>query len=192
MSYETTGQHQQQPQHEREFAPRASLDVQEALAALRHAIESARPIIMSSSSSINKEEVLRLVDEVQVRMPEEIRAARWLLKEREEYKAKMYREGEEIVALARNRAEQLVQRTQVVRAAEARARVIIEQAEAEGRRMQREAEDYCDKKLGSFENVLQRTLQQVDAGRNKLRGNLLDQLGDGSDASHPLDDIAHG
>jgi cell division septum initiation protein DivIVA len=144
---------------------------------------------LSASSTINKEDVLGLIGEIQQAMPEELRSARWLLKERDEFRAKMRREGDEIVALARNRAEQMVQRTQVVKAAEARARKVLEAAEAEARRLRLEAEDYCDQKLGSFENVLQRTLQQVGAGRAKLQGNLLDELGDPRDRDgHPLDD----
>lgn len=152
-------------------------------------IESARPLPLSASSTINKDDVLGLIDEIQANMPDELRSARWLLKEREEFRAKMRREGDEIVALARNRAEQMVQRTQVVKAAEARARKVLEVAEAESRRLRLEAEDYCDQKLGSFENVLQRTLQQVGAGRSKLQGNLLDELGEQAQPApaHPLD-----
>jgi cell division septum initiation protein DivIVA len=152
---------------------------------LRHRIDSARPLPLSASSTINKDDVLALIDEIQARMPDELRSARWLLKEREEFRAKMRREGDEIVALARNRAEQMVQRTQVVKAAEARARKVLEAAEAESRRLRLEAEDYCDQKLGSFENVLQRTLQQVGAGRAKLQGNLLDELGAAVDPAPP-------
>lgn len=157
--------------------------VADLVAHLRQLIESARPLPLSASSTINKEEVLALIDDIQATMPDELRSARWLLKERDEFRAKMRREGDEIVALARNRAEQMVQRTQVVKAAEARARKVIEAAEAESRRLRLEAEDYCDQKLGSFENVLQRTLQQVGAGRAKLQGNLLDELGEPGDGA---------
>ena len=64
---------------------------------------------------------------------------------------------------------------------------------SDGLRLRLEAEDYCDQKLGSFENVLQRTLQQVAAGRAKLQGNLLDELGDApapAESMDPLDDSA--
>ena len=165
--------------------------VADLVAELRYVIESARALPLSASSAINKDEVLAIIDEIQASLPDELRSARWLLKERDEFRAKMRREGDEIVALARNRAEQMVQRTQVVKAAEARARKVIEQAEAEARRLRLEAEDYCDQKLGSFENVLQRTLQQVGAGRAKLQGNLLDELGEqppAPESMHPLDD----
>lgn len=171
----------------------APAGVADLVAELRYVIESARPLPLSASSTINKDEVLARIDEIQGNMPDELRSARWLLKEREEFRAKMRREGDEIVALARNRAEQMVQRTQVVKAAEARARKVLETAEAESRRLRLEAEDYCDQKLGSFENVLQRTLQQVGAGRAKLQGNLLDELGEQLQqppAVHPLDEPA--
>lgn len=168
----------------------APAGVADLVAELRYMIESARPLPLSASSTINKDDVLGLIDEIQANMPDELRSARWLLKEREEFRAKMRREGDEIVALARNRAEQMVQRTQVVKAAEARARKVLEVAEAESRRLRLEAEDYCDQKLGSFENVLQRTLQQVGAGRSKLQGNLLDELGEEPQPApaHPLDE----
>ena len=154
----------------------APAGVADLVAELRYVIESARALPLSASSTINKDEVLARIDEIQANMPEELRSARWLLKEREEFRAKIRREGDEIVALARNRAEHMVQRTQVVKAAEARARKVLETAEAESRQLRLEAEDYCDQKLGSFENVLQRTLRQVGAGRAKLQGDLLDEL----------------
>ena len=47
-------------------------------------IASARPVLLSASVMINKDEVLDLLDDAIERLPEELRAARWLLKEREE------------------------------------------------------------------------------------------------------------
>jgi ribosomal protein L32 len=60
------------------------------------------------------------------------RDARWLRKEREEYLAKMRADGDEITDAARARAEQMVQRTEVVKAAEHRARRIVERCRGRG------------------------------------------------------------
>ena len=184
-----TNSHPFDDHHGASPAQGAPAGVADLVAELRYRIESARPLPLSASSTINKEDVLALVDEIQASLPDELRSARWLLKEREEFRSKMRREGDEIVALARNRAEQMVQRTQVVKAAEARARKVLEVAEADSRRLRLEAEDYCDQKLGSFENALQKTLQQVAAGRAKLQGNLLDELSESHPPAHPLDDL---
>ncbi len=114
---------------------------------------------LSASSMISKDEVLELLDEALTQLPEELRAARWLLKEREEYLARVRHEGDEILDQARSRAERMVARTEVVKAAETRAYQIMDTAEAEARRLHHEVEDFCDQKLASFEIVLERTMK---------------------------------
>ncbi|MDH3754399.1 MAG: hypothetical protein OEU32_11060 [Acidimicrobiia bacterium] len=142
-------------------------------------IEAARPMPLSASSMINKEEVLEILNEALAVLPDELRAARWLLKEREEFLARVRREGDEILDMARARSERMVQRTEVVKASDSRARQIIDNAEAEARRIRLEVEDYCDQKLGSFEIILDRTRQVVEQGRQRLQGNPLDTIGAG-------------
>jgi vacuolar-type H+-ATPase subunit H len=148
---------------------RNQVDAEELLRRVADLIAAARPMPLSASAMINKEEVLELLEEAIGRLPDELREARWLRKERDEYLAKMRTDGDEITEAARARAEQMVQRTEVVKAAEHRARRIIESAEAEARRLRLECEDFCDQKLASFEIVLERTLKLVASGREKLQ-----------------------
>ena len=132
-------------------------------------LEAARPMPLSTSVMIQKDEILELLDEALEQLPEELRAARWLLKEREEFLVKVRREGDDILDEARGQAARMVERTEVVKAAEQRARGIIEAAEEEARRMRHEVEDFCDQRLSSFEAVLERTSAAVAAGREKLQ-----------------------
>lgn len=147
-------------------------EVEVMLGRLQDIVGAARPMPLSTSVMINRDEVLDLLDEAIHKLPDELRAARWLLKEREEYLAKVRREGDEILDQARTRAERMVQRTEVVKSSEARARKILEAATEEASRLKNECEDYCDQKLGSFEIVLERTMKMVGAGRAKLQGSL--------------------
>jgi F0F1-type ATP synthase membrane subunit b/b' len=159
-----------EPEPERPRLP--GTDAEQMLRRLHELVASARPMPLSTSVMINRDEVLDLLDETIERLPDELRAARWLLKEREEYLAKVRREGEEILDQARTRAERMVQRTEVVKASEARARKIVDAAKDEAGRLKNECEDFCDHKLASFEIVLERTLKMVGAGRTKLQGSL--------------------
>jgi hypothetical protein len=131
-------------------------------------ISTARTIPLSSSPMINRDEVLELLDEALNRMPDELRQARWMLREREEFLSKTHREADDILDAARAQAERMVQRTEVVRAAELRARQIVEAAEYTSRRMRHEVEDFCDQRLGSFEVILGKLQKTVGAGREKL------------------------
>jgi hypothetical protein len=132
-------------------------------------IDGTRALPLSSSVKLdNKQEVLELLDEASQRLPEETRQARWMIRERDEYLAKMQREGDDIVQAGRLQAERMVQRTEIVREAQTTARRVTEEARAEARRLRMEAEDYCDQKLAAFEVVLDRTIKTVAAGRQKL------------------------
>jgi hypothetical protein len=145
------------------------LDTETLLRRVIEIIEGTRALPLSSSVKLdNKEEVLELLDEACHRLPEETRQARWLLKEREEFLAKMQREGDDIVKAARLQAERMVQRTEIVREAQSTARRTVESGHDESRRLRLEAEDYCDQKLAAFEVVLDRVIKTVSAGREKL------------------------
>lgn len=134
-------------------------------------IAGARALPLSSSVKLdNKDEILELLREAIERLPEEVRQARWMIKEREEYLASTHRQSEELVEAARSEAQRLVQRTEIAKEAQAQARRTVEAAREEARRLRLEAEDYADQKLAQFEIVLERTLKTVASGRQKLAG----------------------
>jgi cell division septum initiation protein DivIVA len=167
-------------------------ETEDVLLQLRDVIEAARPVPLSASSMIAKEEVLELIDEALAQLPEELRAARWLLKEREEFLARTRHEADEMLDQARARAERMVQRTEVVKSAEARAYEIVDAAQADARRLRHEVEDFCDQKLASFEIVLERTQKLVSAGRSKLQGtNLLAEAAAAAAAEGALNHDEH-
>jgi hypothetical protein len=160
-----------------------SLDQPDAETLLRRVAEliaNAKSLPLSTSVRIEKDEVLELLQEAIDRLPEELRQARWLLKEREEFLDKVQREGDDILEAARARAERMVQRTEIVREAQHTAQRTVDAAREESRRLRLEAEDYCDQKLAAFEIVLDRTMKTVLAGREKLRATPLPP-GDGPD-----------
>jgi hypothetical protein len=131
-------------------------------------IATARTIPLSSSPMINRDEILEMLEEALNRLPHELRQARWMLKERDEFLTKTRRESDDILDAARAHAERMVQRTEVVRAAEHRARQIVEAAENGARKMRHETEDFVDQRLASFEILLDRVIKTVAAGREKL------------------------
>ncbi len=138
---------------------------------LRRAIDivaNAPTMPLSSSPRIDRDEVVELLDRGLASMPDELRQARWMLKERQEFVNKTRREANEMLEAARVQAERMVQRTEVVRAAETRARQVVDTAETDARRLKLETEDFLDQRLASFEILLDKLGKTVGAGRQKL------------------------
>jgi len=145
--------------------------VGDAEALVRRALDiiaNAPKMPLSSSPRIDGDEIIELLDEALNRLPEEMRHARWMIKERQEFVAKTRREADELLEAARVQAERMVQRTEVVRAAEQRARQISEAADADARRLRHETEDFLDQRLASFEILLDKLSKTVQAGRSRL------------------------
>jgi hypothetical protein len=147
----------------------AAYDAETILVRLKELVEAGRSMPMSASVLVNREEFLELLEEAIATLPQELRHARWLLKEREEFLSQARREADDIIEAGRVRAERMVERTEVVREAKRIAQTVVDDAEAAARQLRHEAEDYVDQKLAAFEVVLERTIQAVHKGRERLQ-----------------------
>ena len=151
-----------------EDEPEKIPDTQAVLVQLQETLDAARSMPLSASVMVNREEFGELLQDAIEGLPDELRQARWLLKERDEVLERAEREAERIIDVARVRAERMVERTEVVREARRAAEDTVNQAAKVASQMRLEAEDYVDRKLAAFEVVLDRTMQQVVKGRERL------------------------
>jgi vacuolar-type H+-ATPase subunit H len=138
------------------------------LGQLRDMLENARKLPMSASVSINRDEFGAILQDAIDGFPEELREARWLLKERDQVVERAQNEAARLVDAARVRAERMVEKNELVREARRTGEEILEDAERQAAAIRHEAEDYVDRKLAAFEVVLDRTMQTVKKGRERL------------------------
>src|SRR3989337_4174551 len=108
-------------------------------------------------------------------LPEEIKQALWIVKDREELLAKAGREAEQILEEAEQEQLRRASGEEVVERARREAERLGAEAEEEARRIRREAEDYVDAKLAQFEIALQR-IQEEAHGATKALTRTLDQI----------------
>jgi F0F1-type ATP synthase membrane subunit b/b' len=160
------------------------MDLASRIQALEDMVRDAKSMPLSSSALLNRDEVLELIDELKGSLPDEIKQARWVVKDREELLAKARRDAEAMVEQARGEQLRLASHEAVVRRANDESERILQQAEDDARKLRLEAEDYVDAKLAQLESALQkiledmigsnealsRTIDQVVSGREKLRG----------------------
>jgi vacuolar-type H+-ATPase subunit H len=174
------------------------MDIAGRIQQLEELIVEAKSMPLSTSVLVNREEVLELIQETRAALPEEIKQARWVVKDREQLLTKARKDAESIIQQALEEQHRLASQEDVVKASIREAERILEEARAEARQIRHEAEDYMDQKLAGFEATLSRsleqiaqiresqehsigriqdqltkTLQQVERGRERLRGTTL-------------------
>jgi F0F1-type ATP synthase membrane subunit b/b' len=120
---------------------------------------------------------------MQESLPEEIKQARWIVKDREELLVKARQDAERIVEQAREDQLRMARKEDIVHRAEEEADRIVAEAEQQALDARAEAESYVDARLAQFEIALRRileeaqsttralakTLDQVEVGRDRLR-----------------------
>jgi len=146
------------------------MDVLVLIDKLDDIIHNARSVPLTDSVMIDREEMYDILDQMRSTIPEEIKQARWIVKERQEMLAEAKQEAERVLTEAQERAERLASETEVVRLAERNAQQIMEDARERERETRLGAEDYADEVLGNLELNLDKFIGAVRRGRERLQG----------------------
>ena len=78
------------------------MDVLVLIDKLDDLIHNARPVPLTDQVRVDREEIYDLLDQMRATIPEEIKQARWIVKERQEMLAEAKREAERVVKEARD------------------------------------------------------------------------------------------
>ena len=146
------------------------MDVLVLIDKLDDIIHNARSVPLTDSVMIDREEIYDILDQMRSTIPEEIKQARWIVKERQEMLAEAKQEAERLLTEAQERADRLASETEVVHLAERNAQQIMEDARERERETRLGAEDYADEVLGNLEMNLEKFIGAVRRGRERLQG----------------------
>jgi vacuolar-type H+-ATPase subunit H len=131
-------------------------------------IEEARAVPLSNNVMVNQDEFLDQLHRAAEELPEEIRAARWMVRERESYIARTNEKARDVITKAQEESARLVSQNYVVQEAVEEANTLVRNAENEARRIRLEAEDYAERHLAEAETVLGELYRYVTEARAEL------------------------
>ena len=146
------------------------MDVLVLIDKLDDLVHNARPVPLTDQVRVDREEIYDLLDQMRATIPEEIKQARWIVKERQEMLEEAKRESERVVREAREQQARLVSDEEVTKQAERAADEIVEDARAREREIRLGAEDYAEEILNTLEVNLQKFTAAVQRGRDRLAG----------------------
>src|SRR5213593_2846324 len=144
------------------------MDVLVRIDKLDDLVHNAKPVPLTDQVRVDKEEIYDILDQMRATIPEEIKQARWIVKERQEMLAEAKRECDRILGEAREQAAREASQTEIVKLAEKQAQEIIDEARRTARETRLEMEDWADSILSTLEVNLDKFLNAVRRGRERL------------------------
>lgn len=148
------------------------MDMMGLIDRLEDLIANSRKVPLTGSVVLPEQQLYDIIDELRAAFPDELKQARWIVKERQEMLEEADKEALRIREEAMARAEQMTSEYEVVKLAERRANEILEAAQAREREIRLGAEDYADEMLANLEVNLGKLLSAVQRGRDRLQGRL--------------------
>jgi cell division septum initiation protein DivIVA len=146
------------------------MDVIENIEAAIAAVEEARSVPLSASCVIHRGEMLELLENIKASYPNDLAKAITILRQQSEILEDANLQADSIISQARDEVSRLVEQTAIVTAAKKESQRILAEATAEGKRDKEEIEAYIDSRLANLEVILNKTLDVISRGRDKLAG----------------------
>ncbi len=133
-------------------------------------IEEARGVPLSASCVVHRGEMLEILEAAQELLPKDLFIAEAIIGEKERIIEEGRTSAEAMIATAREDVARMVEQTAIVQAARDEAQRILDEARDVAENERREVEAYIDGRLATLEVILNKTMDAVARGRERLEG----------------------
>ena len=133
-------------------------------------IEEARGVPLSASCVVHRGEMLEILEAAQELLPKDLFTAEAIIGEKERIIEEGRTSAEAMIATAREDVARMVEQTAIVQAARDEAQRILDEARDLAEEERREVEAYIDGRLATLEVILNKTMDAVARGRERLEG----------------------
>ncbi len=146
------------------------MDIMALIDRLEDLIATGKKVPLTGSVMVNEQKLYDIIDEIRATFPDELKQARWIVKERQEMLDEAEKEANRILEEARDKANAMAAETEIVKLSEQQAAEILDAARTREREIRLGAEDYADEMLANLEVNLGKLLTAVQRGRDRLQG----------------------
>ena len=133
-------------------------------------IEEARGVPLSASCVVHRGEMLEILNHARDYLPVDFITAEGILEDRDQIIEEGRNSAEAMIATAREDVARMIEQTSIVQAARDEAQRILDDARSIAAEERAEVEAYIDGRLATLEVVLNKTLDAVARGRERLEG----------------------
>jgi vacuolar-type H+-ATPase subunit H len=133
-------------------------------------VEEARGVPLSASCVVHRGEMLEILEGARELLPQDLFKAEAIIGEKERIIDEGRVSAEAMIATAREDVARMVEQTAIVQAARDEAQRILDEARDVAEDERREVEAYIDGRLATLEVILNKTMDAVARGRERLEG----------------------
>ena len=139
------------------------------LETLEDIMEKSRNVPFSTKCVVDRDEILEIVKEIRLKLPDEIKQAKWIKEERQRILVEAQNEANDIIKEAENRIISMIDEHEITWKAYEKKVEIIETANEMSREIKSGTEEYADGVLAGIEVALEDALKIIQNNRKELK-----------------------
>lgn len=147
-----------------------SMDSIEKLNSAITMVEEARSVPLSASCVVHRGEILEILEGARELLPSDLHSAEQIIDDRDRIIEEGRASAESMIATAREDVARMVEQTAIVQSARDEAQRILDDARDIAAQEREEVEAYIDGRLATLEVILNKTMEAVARGRERLEG----------------------
>jgi len=139
------------------------------LESLEEILETGTKVPFSNKVLVDKEELGEILENIRLKLPDELKQAKWVKEERQRIIMDAQREADNIVKETETKIISLVDDHEITRQAMSKKEEIIESADKVAREISMGTREYADALLERLEEILKETLGVIHSNRKELK-----------------------
>lgn len=151
-----------------------SLD--QVLEQIEDLLDNSMKIPFSNKIMVDKEEMLELITDIRLRLPNEIKQSKWVIEERNKILIEAQNEAEGKIKLTESKVNQLINEHEITKKAYEQSEEIIESAKKVSREMRLGAKEYADEILHNIQENIKNVMEQSHQGFEKIESLMYNQM----------------
>lgn len=141
------------------------------LETLEDIIERSKNIPFTEKGIVEKTEVLEIIKEIRLKLPDELKQAKWVKEERGRILQEAQKEADDIVKEAENRIIAMIDEHEITRKAYEQKAEIIETANEMSREISKGTKEYADSILANLESSINNINQVINDAIRTIENN---------------------
>ncbi len=145
------------------------MEILAILETLEDVLEKSVSVPFSGKCMVDREELLEIIKEIRLKLPDDIKQAKWVKEERQRILLEAQKEANNIIKDAENKISSLVDEHEITKKAYEQANEIISNAQKNAREIRLGTREYADGVLNKVEEILSDTLDVIKMNREELK-----------------------
>lgn len=145
------------------------MEIFDVIDQLEDLIENSFTLPIFHKTMIDKEDFMELLSDIRLRLPEDLKKAKWVTEQRTTIMEEAHKEAADIIRSAEDQKQQLVDEHEITKKAYDQANEVLANAQKNAREIRLGARQYADDVLANIETRLSNLASEIHAGREELR-----------------------